>query len=156
SVLDCVMPDWLAAAEEPERRQLLQLEPAHVRFRHELARHAIVSNLPVATARQFHTAVLGALLSLDADAADIVHHAEAAGAADVVATYAVVAARQAAALDANAEAYANYLRAADVIDRLPTNEQATVLEELANSAFLVNQLEYALDAIERAIATNRD
>ena len=32
------MPEWPAAAEEPERRRLLEVEPAYVRFRHELAR----------------------------------------------------------------------------------------------------------------------
>src|SRR5262249_1524208 len=40
SLLDAVTPDWPAHAEEPERRQLLELDHASVRFRHELARHA--------------------------------------------------------------------------------------------------------------------
>ena len=56
--------------------------------------------------------ILAALLAADADPADIVHHAEAAGAEDVVADYALVAARRAAALDSNREAYSHYRRAA--------------------------------------------
>ena len=48
SLLDAVMPGWTAAAIEPERRQLLQVESSHVRFRHELARHAIRSSVPAA------------------------------------------------------------------------------------------------------------
>ena len=45
-VLDGVMPGWPAAAEEPERRRLLEIDGAHVRFRHELARNAVLSSLP--------------------------------------------------------------------------------------------------------------
>ena len=40
------MPGWPVAAEEPERRQLLELDGGHVRFRHELARNAVLSGLP--------------------------------------------------------------------------------------------------------------
>ena len=131
SLLDAVMPGWPAAAEEPERRQLLEVEPSYVRFRHELARHAIRSSVPIAARRRLHAEILEALLAADADPADIVHHAEAAGAEDVVADYALVAARRAAALESNREAYSHYRRAADFVDRLPPPEQATVLEELA-------------------------
>ena len=131
SVLDAVMPGWPAAAEEPERRQLLEVEPAYVRFRHELARNAIRSSVPAAARRRLHAEILDALLAADADPADIVHHAEAAGAEDVVADYALVAARRAAALESNREAYSHYRRAADFVDRLPAAEQAAVLEELA-------------------------
>ena len=46
SVLDEVMPGWPGAAEEPERHRLLEIDGAHVRFRHELARNAVLSSLP--------------------------------------------------------------------------------------------------------------
>ena len=131
SVLDAVMPGWPAAAEEPERRQLLEVDAAHVRFRHELARHAIVSRVPVVTRRGLHAEILAALLEQGADPADIVHHAEAAGAVDVVAEYALVAARRAAAVDSTREAFSHYRRAADFAERLPASEQATLFEELA-------------------------
>src|SRR5262245_17017771 len=77
SLLDAVLPDWPEAAEEPERRQLLEVEPAYVRFRHELARNAIRSSLPIAARRRLHAEILQALLAQDADPADVVHHAEA-------------------------------------------------------------------------------
>ena len=80
SLLDTVLPDWPAAAEEPERRQLLEVDARHVRFRHELARNAIRSSIPIATRRRLHAQILEALLAEEADPADIVHHAEAAGA----------------------------------------------------------------------------
>ena len=120
SVLDAVMPDWPAAAEEPERQQLLEVDPRYVRFRHELARNAIRVEHPDRAAAAACTARSSTRCSSEgADPADIVHHAEAAGAEDVVAEYALVAARRAAALDSNREAYSHYRRAADFVDRLP-------------------------------------
>ena len=119
-VLDAVMPDWPAAAEEPERRQLLEVDPRYVRFRHELARNAIRSSIPIAARRRLHARDPRRRCSPPTPIpADIVHHAEAAGAEDVVAEYALVAARRAAALESNREAYSHYRRAADFVDRLP-------------------------------------
>jgi DNA-binding CsgD family transcriptional regulator/tetratricopeptide (TPR) repeat protein len=155
SLLDAVMPDWPAVAEEPERRQLLEVEPRYVRFRHELARNAIRSSLPIAARRRLHAEILAALLATGADPADIVHHAEAAGAEDVVADFAAVAARRAAAVDSNREAYSHYRRAADFADRLVAHEQARLFEELATVAYTVGELEQAMPAIERAIAIYR-
>ena len=150
SVLDAVMPGWPAAAEEPERRALLEVDPRYVRFRHELARHAIRSSVPIATRRRFHAEILEALLAANADPADIVHHAEAAGAEDVVADYALVAARRASALESNREAFSHYRRASDFVSRLSPREQATVLEEVATAAYLVGRLRDAFAAIEGA------
>ena len=126
------MPDWAAAAEEPERRQLLEVDGTYVRFRHELARNAIRSSIPIVARRRLHGEILAALLAADADPADIVHHAEAAGAENVVADYAIIAARRASALDSNREAYSHYLRASAFVARLPPAEQAIVFEELAD------------------------
>ena len=131
-VLDAVMPEWVVAAEEPERRQLLEVAPGYVRFRHELARNAIRSSVPIAARRRLHAEILEVLLAANADPADIVHHAEAAGAENVVAEYALVAARRAAALGSNREAYFHYRRASNFLDRRPAHEQAAVLEELAD------------------------
>jgi DNA-binding CsgD family transcriptional regulator len=151
AVLDEVMPEWTDAAEEPERQGLLEVEPKYVRFRHELARNAIRSSLPAAARRRLHAEILRALLALEADPADIVHHAEAAGADDVVAGYALVAARRAAELESNREAYSHYRRAADFVDGLPAAERADVLEELAKVTYAVGRLEEAFPAMERAI-----
>jgi DNA-binding CsgD family transcriptional regulator/tetratricopeptide (TPR) repeat protein len=155
SLLDAVMPEWAAAAEEPERRQLLEVDSAYVRFRHELARNAIRSSIPIAARRRLHAEILDALLTADADPSNIVHHAEAAGAEDVVAEYALVAARRAAALGSNREAYSHYRRASQFVDRLPAPERASVLEELATVAYAVGRLDGAFVGIERAIDVYR-
>jgi DNA-binding CsgD family transcriptional regulator/tetratricopeptide (TPR) repeat protein len=156
TLLDAVMPDWAAAAEEPERRQLLEVDAAYVRFRHELARNAIRSSIPIVARRRLHGEILAALLAASADPSDIVHHAEAAGAEGVVADYALVAGRRASALDSNREAYSHYRRASAFIDRLPLPEQAAVLEELAMVAYGVGRLEDAFRAIGRAIGIYGD
>ncbi len=151
TVLDAALPNWVAAAEEPERHHLLEVEPAHVHFRHELARNVVRSSLPIARRRALHAEVLKALLAEGADPAEIVHHAEAAGAQEVVAEYALVAARRAAALESNREAHSHYRRAADFFERLPEAERAQALEELATVAYIAGQLDAAFRAIERAM-----
>lgn len=151
SVLDAAMPGWAAAAEEPERRQLLAVDGRHVRFRHELARNAIRSSLPIATRRRLHAEILEALLAADADPADIVHHAEAAGAEAVVAEHALLAARRAAAVEANRAAYSHYRRASHFVERLTRAEQAAVFEELAGAAYAVGRIDEAFPAVGQAI-----
>jgi predicted ATPase/DNA-binding CsgD family transcriptional regulator len=151
SVLDAVLPDWPATAVEPERRQLLEVQPRYVGFRHELARNAVRSSIPIASRRRLHAEILAALLAAAADPSDIVHHAEAAGAEDVLADYALVAARRAAALDSNREAFSHFRRAAVFADRLSGRERAAVHEELANAAYAVYRLDDAFEAVEQAI-----
>jgi DNA-binding CsgD family transcriptional regulator len=151
SLLDAVMPTWTTAAEEPERRQLLEIDAASVHFRHELARNAIRSSIPIAARRRLHAEIVVALLGANADPADIVHHAEAAGAEDIVAEYALVAARRAAALESNREAYSHYRRASDFAEQLAPAEQAALYEEAARAAYAVNRLERALPAVQTAI-----
>ena len=155
TVLDAVMPAWADAAEEPERRELLELDGAHVRFRHELARNAVHASIPASRRRRLHADVLEALLAGAPDPADVVHHAEAAGAADVVREYALIAARRAAAFESNREAYSHYRRASDFTDELDDVGHADLLEELATAAYLVGRLDHAFEAIEGAIALHR-
>jgi DNA-binding CsgD family transcriptional regulator/tetratricopeptide (TPR) repeat protein len=155
SILDAVMPDWTAAAEEPERHELLEVHPRFVRFRHELARHAIRSSIPIARQRRLHGEILAALLAADADPADIVHHAEAAGDEAIVADHTLLAARHAAALESNREAYAHYRRAADFLERRSAVERAQIMEGLAVAAYGSGRLDPAFVAVERAIAEFR-
>jgi DNA-binding CsgD family transcriptional regulator/tetratricopeptide (TPR) repeat protein len=155
SVLDAVMSEWAAAAEEPERRGLLEIEPGFVRFRHELARHAIASSMTAAARRRVHAGILAALLEAGADPAEIVHHAEAASEEDVVADYAAVAARRAAALESHREAFSHYRRAADFASRLPAEEEAALYFELGSAAYAVSRLDVAFPAIERATVLYR-
>jgi predicted ATPase/DNA-binding CsgD family transcriptional regulator len=153
SLLDALLPGWAAAAEEPERRGLLEVDAQHVRFRHELARNAVRSSVPVARRRRLHGAIAAAVAAAGGHPAEIVHHAELAGDEPRVAEFALAAARRAAAVESNREAYAHFTRAADFADRHPLAERATLFEELARAAYAVDRLDDAFRAIERAIAS---
>jgi DNA-binding CsgD family transcriptional regulator/tetratricopeptide (TPR) repeat protein len=156
TLLDAVMPGWPTAAEDAERRHLLELEPSFVRFRHELARSAIESDIPAARKRVLHAQILDALLAACSDPADIVYHAEGAGNTDLVAACALTAARRAAALASNREALRHYRRAADFLDRLTPAEQAELLEELADATYVAGFAAEALPHIARAREIHRE
>ncbi len=112
--------------------------------------------MTAAARRRVHAGILAALLEGDADPAEIVHHAEAAAEEDVVAEFAAVAARRAAALESHREALSHYLRAADFLERLALREQAALLFELASAAYIVSRLDVAFPSIERATAIYRE
>src|SRR4051794_21530404 len=126
-LLDLALPDWMAAAEEPERRGLVEVAPTPLQFRHELARQAALTSLSATAQRRFHARVLDALLVTSGDPAEIVHHAERAGDVEVVRAHAPRAARRASAVEARREAYAHYRRMLDFVDSLTRNEQAALL-----------------------------
>ncbi|MFP5219767.1 MAG: ATP-binding protein [Actinomycetes bacterium] len=151
-LLDELDPDWAAAAQLPEQHGLLVSDPQHVRFRHELTRAAVHSSVPPTRRRLLHRRVLRSLLAVDADPADLVHHAEAAGDSDVLAASALPAARRAHAVGAHREALQHYHRAVASADRLSVAEQGAVWEELAGVAYVVGHGDEALDAATRALA----
>lgn len=151
-VLDAAEPGWVSAADQAERRALLTIDGAHVQFRHELTRVAIRSGLLHGRRRLLHRRVLDALLEVGADPAEVVHHAEAAGAADVMSEHALVAARQAAATGSNREAFAHYRRADEfAAPRLTQRERAALFEEFAHTAWLAGNADEALRAATMAI-----
>ncbi len=151
-LLDDVLPGWTEAAEEPERRQLLEIDSRWIRFRHELARAAIESEVPTALARTLHARIVDVLVAAGGDPAEIVHHAERAGRDDIVAEFVLVAARRAAAIEANREAYAHYHQALDHLEGLPADERARALEEVSAASWLVARFAEAIATLERAIA----
>ncbi len=148
--LDRLEPRWPTAAEPAERRGLLTSGTRDVRFRHELTREAIRTSIPPARRRLLHQRVLEALVDLAADAADIVHHAVAAGDDERLAVYGPAAAREAAAAGSNREAFAQFQRALEVVDRLDPDERAAFEEERASTAYLVGHTRDAITAATRA------
>jgi DNA-binding CsgD family transcriptional regulator/tetratricopeptide (TPR) repeat protein len=155
AILDAAVPNWLEIAEEPERRHLLEIRAKDVRFRHELARHAIRSSLPTAMRRRLHARVLDALLAIGGDPADVVHHAEASGKDEVVAAHVLEAARRAAAAGSHREAFAHFQRALDFLDELLPAERTWTLEGLARTAYYVGRLDDGFAAVRLAIELHR-
>ncbi len=150
AVLDRLEPGWPTLAEPAERRGLLISGTRDVRFRHELTREAIGTSIPPARRRLLHERVLEALVALADDAAEIVHHADAAGDHERLATYGPVAAREAAAAGSNREAFAQFQRALAVIDRLEPDERAAFEEARASTAYLVGHTSEAITAATHA------
>src|SRR5262249_59880714 len=72
------------------------------------------------------------------------------------AAHVLLAARRAAALESNREAYAHYRRALGFVDRLDSRKQAAVLEEYAAVAHFAGHLDHALEGIRRAIRLNHE
>ena len=118
------MPGWAAAAARTRARQLLEMEGGHVRFRHELARNAVRSAIPAATRRRSRerssmpcwprTPIRPTSSTTPRRRAPRTSSASTRS----------IAARRAAALESNREAYSHYRRATDFVDRLPPLEQA--------------------------------
>lgn len=155
-VLDLLDPGWALAAEDAERHELLTVDHAHVRYRHELTRAAVRSSVPLGRRRLLHRRVLCALQEVGADAADLVHHAEAAGLHDVVAEHALVAAREAEALGSSREAFAHYVRATASTERLDEEDEAALWEGLARTAHLVGRTREAVESLTRAILLHQE
>lgn len=105
------------------------VEEAHVQFRHELARQAVLDAVPAGQRRRLHLDLLRVLVSREADPARIVHHAEAVADRESLATFSLRAARRAAAASAHREAHSQFRRALRFIDDLPPQERARVQEE---------------------------
>jgi DNA-binding CsgD family transcriptional regulator/tetratricopeptide (TPR) repeat protein len=135
---------------------LMRAEGSALRFRHELARRAIESEVPPHRRVAGHAALLQALIDTDCDDdARMAYHADVAGQPDLVRRYAPIAARRAAQLGAHREAVAQYeraLRFAPDDDR----ELADLYDGYADTLAFVDRWPAAAEARQRAIAIWRE
>jgi DNA-binding CsgD family transcriptional regulator/tetratricopeptide (TPR) repeat protein len=139
-------------ADETECRNLLQIDDAEFRFRHEIARRAIESALEPNRRRTLNQQVLDAL-GPDADSSVASHHAVQAGNVDAVLRWAPIAARVAQQRSANREAIAHFDRLAAHADRLESGELARILEDRARSEYYLGHA--ATGTVSRAISLHR-
>jgi DNA-binding CsgD family transcriptional regulator len=126
-----------------------------VRFRHELARRAIGLAVPPGRLADLHQRTLAALRArpvLNNDATRLAHHAEGAGDAAAVLTYARPAGHWAATLGAHHTAAGQYERALRFADGLPPAELADLLERHSFECYLVSRADDATASRERALA----
>ncbi len=149
----------LASASSDDLEQclasgLLHIDGAHLSFRHELGRIAVIDGLSPARRLTLHKAAVAALRNRplrDDLLALLAHHAEGAGDADAVLEFAPRAARFAARLRAHREAADQYARALRFADGLPPARRAELLEGRAHECYLIGHAE-AFDAREKALA----
>jgi DNA-binding CsgD family transcriptional regulator len=129
-----------------------------VAFRHEIARGAVEGVLPPDRALALHRRALAALIAPPhgkPQPARIAHHAEAAGDADAVLRYAVMAGEQAAALGAHREAAAQFARAMRFGEGLASEQRAELLERRSYECYLIDAMHEAIDARRAALSEHR-
>jgi DNA-binding CsgD family transcriptional regulator/tetratricopeptide (TPR) repeat protein len=150
-LLSDLLAHGLTAIDEPLHRGLLRQVDGDVVFRHELARLAVVGEIPVGRGVHLHRRLLAALEARGADPARLAHHAEGAGDADAVLAHAPVAAARAADLGAHQEAVRQYLRALRHADRLDDEARADMLWALGYECYLTERIEQAIECTRRAL-----
>ena len=112
-----------------------------LRFRHEIARVAIEAAVPPYRKAAIHTKIMDALLASGSDDdARLAFHAEGAGNAELVLTYAPRAGRRAAALGARREAAAQYERALRFVPETDIRTRAELLDSLGEQLDFVDRL----------------
>ena len=122
-------------------------------FRHELARLALESTIPVGGAPRLHARLLDALERLQPrDPAVLTHHAVAAVDPTRAASYAQQAAAEAAGAGSHTEAAAFLQIALDNIGADRHRERARLLNELAHEQYMTSQLQVAIGSANAALA----
>ena len=133
---------------------LLQADGGSVRFRHELARLAVVNAVPPVTARRLHQRALDALLETrpaSSVLARLVHHADLAGNVEALVTYAPEAGRESARLGAHRDALDHYRRALACRDRLGPPVAARLLECCAFEHYMTGDMAAARECQLQAL-----
>jgi DNA-binding CsgD family transcriptional regulator/tetratricopeptide (TPR) repeat protein len=149
---------------------MLTARTGGVRFRHELARRAVEGAVPPGRLADLHGRTLAALLArpvvnnatssnvaglsnaTSSDSTRLAHHADGAGDAAAVLTYALPAGRWAAALGAHHTAAEQYDRALRFAGGLAPEELADLLERHSYECYLVSRADDAAASRERALA----
>jgi DNA-binding CsgD family transcriptional regulator/tetratricopeptide (TPR) repeat protein len=134
-----LLGETIRALPAAELAGVIEDRPDGLGFRHELARRAIESSLPVTRVRLLNQAVVEALRTQDRpERARLMHHAVAAGDVDTLLAIGPPAAREAARAGAHRQALAHLEAVVPYAARLTPAEQAAVLDdygwELYNAA----------------------
>ena len=149
SVTDCPP----SAVDELLAAGLLTGDGAGLRFRHEIARLAVQDAVPAHRRGLIHARILDALRASGGDDdARMAFHAEGAGDGPAVLRYAPAAAQRAAELGAHREAAAQFERAVRFSGGADAATAARLYDAFGYEASLLDRMEEAVDARERALA----
>ena len=126
---------------------LLVSDAAVLRFRHDIARHAVEESVTPLRRAAIHRDVLDRLLVAgDADPARIAHHADGAGDAARVLEYSPLAAVRASEMGAHREAASHYQRALRFAAGCGHEEMGRLYDSLADETAMVDRWEASVDA----------
>jgi DNA-binding CsgD family transcriptional regulator len=140
-------------AEDCLARGVLQSDGRSYRFRHEVARQAILEAIDPVARIALHARVLAALAAGSGDdrsLARLAHHAEGAADREAVLRYAPDAAARAAAMGSHREAAAQYERAMRFADALAPAERAELLVLFAREQGIMTRHDVAIPAFDEA------
>lgn len=144
------------ALEECHQRGLVQYDDTWVWYRHELVRKAMHDSLADEHRRGLNASILDGLISAEADVARIVHHAGQAANIEVLAEFAPIAARQAAAAGSHQEALTHFRIAAGHMSGSSGATQAKLLSEYAIECYLGDEPAEALEVSRSALELWRE
>jgi DNA-binding CsgD family transcriptional regulator len=154
--------DALGASEDAVREVLangiLQADEHALRFRHEIARQTVESELPATRRVRLHAQLLQAMQANPhggVNLSRLVHHAHAAGLKDDVAILAPRAADEAARDGAHRNAAALYRLAVASVEQNDPAVRATLLEAAANELQLTRAFAEAITLREQALVLRR-
>jgi predicted ATPase len=149
-LVESLLGDRAAALDEAERRGVLEADPEHVWFRHELARRAIQRQLSATARVAYNRQVLAALARHPrVELARLAHHAHEAGEPERVVEHGLAAAREAAAAGAFREALAHYELVLRWPDRMSDERRLAIMED---SVWVL----YNLSRFDTAVARARE
>jgi DNA-binding CsgD family transcriptional regulator/tetratricopeptide (TPR) repeat protein len=146
-----------AAIDECVQRGLLRAQRADLHFRHEVARMAVLEEIPPSLAVELHRRIL-ALLREKAphDLARLAHHAAEALDREAVLAYAPAAARRASSVNAHREAEAFYALAHRYAGSLPHLDRANLLLRWSQACVQIDAIDRALEMSLEALALLRE
>jgi DNA-binding CsgD family transcriptional regulator/tetratricopeptide (TPR) repeat protein len=156
-VVEDVLGDAAAAADEAVRRGVLRARPEGLQFRHDLARRAVEDDIAPMRRLALHRAILTSLLARPAlgDPARVAYHAEQARDFAAALTAATEAAERSAALGAHREAVQQYERALRVAPGA-AEQHLGLLEGLSYELYLTGRIDEAITVQTRVLQINQN
>ncbi|HEX4300804.1 MAG TPA: AAA family ATPase [Gammaproteobacteria bacterium] len=151
---DAILAPGVEALQECLNVGMVEHPDHSLGFRHELARRAVESSLPLVQRRALNEQVLTTLMrhgEHKVAIARLVHHADQAGDDVMVLRLAPIAAEKAAGLGAHREAAIFLSTALRHGASLPDRERALLLERLSYECYLTDQIPEARAAREEAL-----
>jgi len=141
------------ATDECVSLGLLVVDQGRYRFRHEVAREAILGATDPSVRIGLHARVLAALEAEPSGTqplARLAHHGEGAGDREAVLRHAPAAAREALGASAHRQAAAQFERAVRFSGHLPPAERATLLAEFGREQSIVARYDVGISALTEA------
>jgi DNA-binding CsgD family transcriptional regulator len=158
-LLGQICPDATAALAECLDAGLLRADGAALAFRHELARRAVLAQIPAHRQQELHARALAALAQPPVPPetlSALAFHAEQARDDEAAARYGSAAAERAAAVGAHREAAELYALTLRHADHTPKQQKVVWLEGHAFESYLSGQAEAATRSSREAIAMRHE